>query len=244
MGPIKYSFRPYPQKDSLPFINPAPLKITLWQSHAHYQLLLPQQNIFPSINTGQLLLPRSPTHNINTQGQPITIPSSFQQTYYPRCPFATSTLPTTSYAFCPSTCHLHCSNHYSAFRPIPLLRTAPTLARSQLITLEGIYPHTILAEISATIFTSPLPHTTQVTSSYHSDALQTHPLIILMHSHHEPNCALTPILIPEPAPHVKLFLTSTRIIPPYNSLRIRPPPEPPPRSTIPSFTEAVNLPLP
>ena len=244
--PIKYSFRPYPQKDSLPFINPAPLKITLWQSQAHYQLLLPQQSILPSINTGQLLLPRCPTHNINTQGQPITIPSSLQQTYYPRCPFATSTLPTTSYAFCPSTCHLHCSNHYSAFRPIPLLRTAPTLARSQLITLEGIYPHTILAEISATIFTSPLPHTTQVTSSYHSDALQTHPLIILMHSHHEPNCALTPILIPEPAPHVKLFLTSTRIIPPYNSLRIRPPPEPPPRSTILSSTEAAHprAPLP
>ena len=77
------------------------------------------------------------------------------------------------------------------------------------------------------------------------NALRTHPLILLMHSHHEPNCALTPILIPEPAPHVKLFLTSTRIIPPYNSLRIRPPPEPPPRSTIPSSTEAVHLaPLP
>ena len=63
--PIKYSFRPYPQKDSLP------LKITLWQSQAHYQLLLAQQHILPSINTGQLLLLRSPTHNITTRGQPI-----------------------------------------------------------------------------------------------------------------------------------------------------------------------------
>ena len=136
-------------------------------------------------------------------------------------------------------------HHYSAFRPIPFLRMHPSTARSQLITLEGIYPHTILAEISATMFISPSPHTTKVTSNSHFDALQTHPLILLMHSHHDPNCTLTPILIPEPAPHVKLFLTSTRIIPPYNSLRIRPPPEPPPRSTISSFSEAVNLaPLP
>ena len=65
--PIMYSFRPYPQKDSLPFINPAALKITLWQSQAHYQLLLPQQYIFPSINTGQLLLPRSHINNIKPQ---------------------------------------------------------------------------------------------------------------------------------------------------------------------------------
>ena len=204
----------------------------------------PQQHILHSINTGQHLLSSSRIHSITPQGQPITIRPSLQHTCYPRCPFTTSPLPTNSYAYCPSTCHIHCPNHYSASRPIPLPRTHPSTARSQLITLEGMYPHTIIAEISAIIFNSPLPLTTQVTSSIHSDALQTHPLILSMHSHHEPNCTLAPIFIPEPAPHVKLFLTSTRIIPPYNSLRIRPPPEPPPRSTIPSFTEAVNLPLP
>ena len=42
------------------------------------------------------------------------------------------------------------------------------------------------------------------------------------------NCHLEPILIPEPTPHIKLFIVTTEIVLPYSPLRIRPPPEPPP----------------
>ena len=230
--PIHYSFRPYPQTDTHPFIIPSPLKITLWQAQAHYQLLLPFQRGPSTISPNPLPLPHSPNHNTTPQGQPITVYPSPEQTFSPKCPFTANLLPTMCSAFCANTCHQHCTNHYSAFRPIPFLRVHPSNSRCQLLTLEGVYPNTILAEISATIFSSPFSFTTQLTPSNHSDALKNHPLLKLMHSHHRPNCALIPILIPEPSPHVKLFLISTRTIPPYNSLRIRPPPEPPPTSSI------------
>ena len=43
-----------------------------------------------------------------------------------------------------------------------------------------------------------------------------------------PNCHLSTLLIPEPTPHLQLFLFATTDIFPYESLRIQPPPEPPP----------------
>ena len=45
-----------------------------------------------------------------------------------------------------------------------------------------------------------------------------------------PNCYIAPINIPEPTPHLYLFLLASELIPPYESLRIRPPPEPPPQA--------------
>ena len=48
-----------------------------------------------------------------------------------------------------------------------------------------------------------------------------------MHSTNTPNCHLEAILIPEPSPHLKLFVVSSTTILPYTPLRIRLSPEPP-----------------
>ena len=110
------------------------------------------------------------------------------------CPFTNNLLLAMSSSFCtPNSCHKYCPNHYSIFRPI---------------TLKGVYRNTIKR-------LSSLQHNALLFNQ--SDALKTHPILKLMHSHHRPKCALTPILIPEPSPHIKLFLIS-----PYNSLRICP----------------------
>ena len=69
---------------------------------------------------------------------------------------------------------------------------------------------------------------TAAKARHHSDAPSTHPLLSLMHSTNTPNCHLKEILIPEPSPHLKLFVVSSTTILPYTPLRIRPPPEPPP----------------
>ena len=100
---------------------------------------------------------------------------------------------------------------------------------SQIIALETAPPSTPILEVSATIHHSPIPHcTTYVTPTHHSDALSTHPLLTLMHCTTNPNCELKALLIPEPTPHLKLFLVTTNTILPYESIRFRPPPEPPP----------------
>ena len=102
---------------------------------------------------------------------------------------------------------------------------------SQFITLEAIPPNTPIFEISAIIHHAPNPSTTPIIPSHHFDALSTHPLLRLALSPYTSNCILNPINIPEPLPHLKLFLCSTELIAPYDSLRIRPPPEPPPCPT-------------
>ena len=44
-----------------------------------------------------------------------------------------------------------------------------------------------------------------------------------------PSCHIAPLNIPEPTPHLLLFLFASELILPYESLRIRPPTEPPPQ---------------
>ena len=144
------------------------------------------------------------------------------------CPYSAShNSPITS--FCPSTCHPHCPNHYTAIKPISLQRSPTAFPCSHIIALETTPPSTPILEVSATIHHSPIPIcTTYLTPTHHSDALTTHPLITLMHCTTTPNCELKPLLIPEPTAHLKLFLVTTTTILPYESIRIRPPPEPPP----------------
>ena len=122
----------------------------------------------------------------------------------------------------------YCDNHYSAFRPIPHQRLPPNYASSHLLTTEGVPPNTPILEISSRIHPRPSNTTFRITTRHHSDAPSTHPLLSLMHSTNTPNCHLEEILIPEPSPHLKLFVVSSTTILPYTPLRIRPPPEPPP----------------
>ena len=160
----------------------------------------------------------------------IPAPSSFPILY--SCPYQQpSQSPHTS--FCPNTCHQYCPNQYSALRNIAFQRSPKNHTASQLIALEAVPPHTPIMEISANI-NHPQSHThvTLITPSHHSNAIYTHPILQLMYSHFQPNCRLAPLCIPEPSPHLKLFLITTESLSPYESLRIRPPPEPPP--TIPS----------
>ena len=60
------------------------------------------------------------------------------------------------------------------------------------------------------------PTTLQITPTHYSDALHSHPLLQLMHSADTPKVTLTPILIPEPSPHLKVFAVASTSITPYN----------------------------
>ena len=148
------------------------------------------------------------------------------------CTYSTPPSPSAPKAFCSSTCHPYCDNHYSAFQTIPHQRLPPNYASSHLLATAGVPPNTPIFEISSKLHTHPSPTTFELTTKHHSDALTNHPLLQLMHSTNTPNCHLEAILIPEPAPHLKLFVVSSTTILPYTPLRIRPPPEPPPQKLL------------
>ena len=152
-----------------------------------------------------------------------------RESHSPWCPYSTSSPTPPRKAFCHSSCHRPCPNHYSAFRPAPHHRIPPGYASTQLLATTGTPANTPLFEISATILPHPNTCTSPITPSYHSNALASHPLLTLMYSPKSPNCHLEVILIPEPAPHLKLFLMASTDIHPYTPLRIRLPPEPPPK---------------
>ena len=123
--------------------------------------------------------------------------------------------PSAPKTFCTSTCHPYCDNHYSAFQPIPHQRLPPNYASSHLLSTAGVPPNTPVLEISSQIHPRPSNATFQLTPKHHSDAISTHPLLQLMHSTNTPNCHLEAFLIPEPSPHLKLFVVSSATILPY-----------------------------
>ena len=161
---------------------------------------------------------------MKSRGLPLIIPTppSFPiiSTY-----FSNTRHHTTATAFCTVTCHQYCTNHYLSFqnKSIRSLSSAPYAPhdQSQMNTLEVIPPDTPIIEVSATIYPNPHPSTTRITPSHHS-------LLRLTHSSLSPYYILRPLSIPEPTPYRKLFLRSTELFALYDSLRIRPPPEPPP----------------
>ena len=225
---LLYEYKPYPLQRTAPRITTSRITpITLWASHSHFQLLLPHVIPLPSLTANLLPLPHSPSVNRTPSSLPITIHPLHTPNPH-ACPHSFShTGPFTS--FCPASCHPYCPNHYTAFKPISLQRSPTQFPCSQIIALETTPPFTPILEISATIHHSPIPQcTTYLTPTHHSDALTTHPLVTLMHCTSPPNCELKPLLIPEPTPHLKLFLVTLTTILPYESIRIRPPPEPPP----------------
>ena len=227
--PLKYQYLPYPHSEFPLHTHLDNLDITLWSANSHFQLLLPSAiPLPPRLGLPMLAIP---SRNLNPHGSPIDIPTPSSFPIITKCLFTPAHNHTVT-AFCPTTCHQYCTNHYLSFqRKIIqyLPNTLPTPhPSSQLIALEAIPPNTPIFEISAIIHHAPNPSTTPITPSHHSDALSTHPLLRLALSPYTPNCILRPLNIPEPTPHLKLFLCSTELIAPYDSLGIRPPPEPPP----------------
>ena len=203
------------------------MNITVLHSLSHFQILLPYNLPLPSLPSKPLSLPRLPPINTNPLNFPVTINTPPFFNIRPSCPFSPSPPPSTS--FCPSSCHSLCPNHYTAFRP-PALRRISNSSASKLITLETISPHTPICILTGTIHDIPSSSSIPITPSHHSDVPTSHPLLKLIHSPLTPNCYITPINIPEPTPHLHLFLLASELIPPYESLRIRPPPEPPPQT--------------
>ena len=228
--PILYTFYPYPTHLAEPLLPHTPPSISLWATQAHFQLLLNDSLSLPSLTSNLLPLPSTPLRNTNSAGRHITIKAPPKHNYLPQCPYQTSSPNPISKAFCKKTCHPHCPNHYSAFKTIPHQRIPPNSSCSNLLATAGVSANTPIIEISSTITSVPSSHTVPITPTHHSDALLTHPIIQLMYSTREPNCHLEPILIPEPSPHLKLFVVTLVPLLPYTPLRIRPPPEPPPAS--------------
>ena len=166
-----------------------------------------------------------------------TLQMTFPHLPHPSCHLFTSGHPRHTFkSFSP----LHQPPHPSqktysnclTLRNIAFQRSPKNHTTSQLMTLEAVPPHTPTMEISATINHSPShTHVSLITPSHHSNAIYTHSILQLVYSHFQPNYRIAPLCIPEPSPHLKLFLVTTESLLPYISLRIRPPPEPPP-STI------------
>ena len=157
--------------------------------------------------------------------------TTMQYTPLPRdTPYPTS--------FCTNHCHLHCPNHYTAYRPVPI-KIAYSQTLTTIVNAVGVPKRTPLFETAGTIFKKATPHTLPITPHHHSSALVSHP--VLQHITHStsPNCTLRPVIIPEPYPHLRLFLVALTDINPFTILSIlppprplpppQPPPEPPPR---------------
>ena len=227
-APILHTFSPYPNHNNNPYLPPNPPSISILATHNHYKLLLNKSLLLPSLTDNLLPLPPSPSHNFDSKGHPITIHVSSTDHYQPWCQYAPTSNTHPQKAFCKSSCHPYCPNHYSSFRAIPHQRLPPHFVSSCLIATAGVASHTPLFQIASEIQPLPSDFTFPITPHHHSHAPAAHPLIRLMHSTNTPNCHLETFLIPEPFPHLKLFVVASTHILPYTPLRIRPPPDPPP----------------
>ena len=219
--PLKHTYLPYTPSEYASHLHRPTMHITVLHSLSHFQLLLPYNLPLHPLPSKPLDLPRLPPINTTPPNFPVIIntPPSFN--ICSSCPFSPSLPPSTS--FCPASCHPLCPNHYTAFRPTAL-RHISNPYTSELITLETIIPHTPICILAGTIRATPSPSSIPITPSHHSDVPTSHPLLKLIHSPLTPNCYIAPINIPEPTPHLHLFLLASELIPPYESLRIRPPP--------------------
>ena len=157
----------------------------------------------------------------------------------PQCPY--TPLPHNTHfptSFCTTNCHPYCPNHYTAYRPVPI-KIAYSQTLPSLVNAVGVPKHTPLFETAGTIFKQATLNTFSITPHHHSSAIVSHPLLQLITHSSSPNCTLRPLLIPEPYPHLRLFLVALTDISPYTTLSIlppprplpppQPPPEPPPR---------------
>ena len=220
------TFHPHPIPKSHLLTQTKIPPVYLWCENSHFHLLTEHPNLIPHPIRAP---PPLPITNNTNNGTPthIRVPPNFIP--LPHCPHQNPIPPHTHpTSFCPTSCHPHCPNHYNSFRPTPLKIYSPPDSPQLLLTTIGVPPNTPLIEITSTISTTPSSTTFPITDHAHSHAFTTHPLLPLLLTTLPPNCYLQPLLIPDPHRHIRLFLVSLTTIPPYTTLSLRPPPQPPP----------------
>ena len=240
--PLHTTFKPYPTPHSLLITTTHLTPIHIWHENSHFQLLTSKDYSHPILTT--ILSPppsNLPVLNKTPKGHISTIPAPPTLKAISHCiysPLTSETQHPTS--FCTKLCHQYCPNHYTAYRPVPI-KIAQFQHISAAVNAVGVPKHTPLFETAGTITKKPTEHSIPITPRHHTSILHTHPIVrLLTHSTH-PNCILRPIIIPEPFPHLRLFLVTLTDLNPYTVLSIhppprplpppQPPPEPPPRPT-------------
>ena len=152
----------------------------------HYQLLLPFTLSLPSLTQNLLPLPPNPkAHNL------ITIPAPTNLILTNDCQYSPHQHPNAQKAFCATTCHPLCQNHYSAFRTAPNQRLPRNYASSQILATAGIDDQTPIVEINAPTLPHQTPSSFSITPTTHSTALSSHPLLKLMHTQLTPLTAIS-----------------------------------------------------
>ena len=116
-------------------------------------------------------------------------------------------------------------NHYSAYRPIPI-KIAHYHQFSAAVNAVGVPKHTPLFKTAGIISPKPTENSIQITTHHHKSILYSHPLVKLITHSTNPNCIIRPLIIPEPFPHLKLFVVTLTDLNPYTVLTIHPPPRP------------------
>ena len=133
-------------------------------------------------------------------------------------------------AYCnKANCHKYCPNLYTAYRPVPL-KIVSTPSSERIINAVEVPKHTLdltqnncslnsllspFFEASGTIiYNTPTTNAFQITSHHHFSILTTHPAILHMIQDTSTNCVIRRILIPDPTPHLKLFVITLHNIPP------------------------------
>ena len=107
--------------------------------------------------------PFSLSHNFDPKGHPVTIHVSSTDQYQPWCNYASTSNAPSHRAFCKSSCHPYCPNHYSAFRTIPHQRLPPHFVSSCLLATAGVASHTPILEIASEIQSLPSDSTFPIT---------------------------------------------------------------------------------
>ena len=183
----------------------------------HQQILLPLLSPPPH---NLPVLNKTPKGHLSTIPAPRKLQSISQCTY---SPMPSDALHPTS--FCTQLCHQHCPNHFSAYRPAPI-KIAHFHQFSAAVNAVGVPKHTPLFETAGTIFKKPTETSIQITPHHHTSILYSHPLVELITHSTNPNCVIRPLIIPEPFPHLRLFVVTLTDLNPYTALSIHPPPRP------------------
>ena len=146
--PILHTFSPYPSYDPTFILPHSPPPISLWLNQTHFQLLLRDNLSLPSLTSNLIPLPSIPLRDINSNSQHILIKAPTTTTYYPLCPYQQAPPTMLPKAFCSTTCHPYCPNHYTAFKTIPHQRFPPNYATSCLLATAGVSANTRLFELA------------------------------------------------------------------------------------------------
>ena len=225
--PLHITFKPYPTHHSLHITTTHLPYIHIWNENSHFQLMTPK-NYQSQIHLPLLSPPppNLPVLNKTPKGRLSTIPAPRQFHTISQCiyhPLPSDALHPTS--FCTQLCHQHCPNHYSAYRPVPI-KIAHFHQFSAAVNAVGVPKHTPLFETAGTISKKPTENSIPITPHHHTSILYSHPLVKLITHSTNPNCILRPLIIPEPFPHIKLFVVTLTDLNPYTVLSIHPPPRP------------------